>query len=578
MLVTMVAFLAGTVSVLTPCVLPLLPAILAVSADGGRRRVAGLIIGLVGAFSLGLVAISLAVGLVGLPPDVIRWAAVALIAVMGLLFLLPGALDRLEAAISRATSRFRPGPATGFGSGLVTGAGLGIVWTPCAGPILAAASAAVATQRLGPATIVHVLAFALGMAVPLSAIALGGQRLGGWLRTRIAPGQLTAATGVILLVTAAILASGLDTKVNRWVAENTTLSSTVTADLEWQALGGSENTVPAEKGPPPPTAAQLAVSGYPERGQVSDLGPAPALVGLGPWLNTPGGRGLSADDLADKVVLIDFWTYSCINCLRTLPYLRSWHETYADDGLVILGVHAPEFEFETVPENVARAVSDLDVRWPVAQDNDFRTWQAFHNQYWPAKYLIDRTGQVRYAHYGEGAYEDTERAIQDLLGQSSTPLAIADEAPDRNPRTPETYLGYRRMASFAGDVEPDRPKDYGPPPPGGFTSLPPDAWTLSGTWTVEPSRAVAGTDARLALHYRGEDVFLVLGPADPGAPAPPGGAGVVRVSDSARPGRVREIDVDSHRLYPLRQSDRPTDGVMTVAAPPGIAVYAFTFG
>lgn len=581
MVVTLVAFLAGIVSVLTPCVLPLLPALLAVSGTGERRRVVGLVLGIIASFSIGLVALTAVFSAAGTIGNGLRWGAVVLLAAIGLLFLVPAAKDRVEAATSRVVSRLRPGAAdatgTGFGGGLATGLALGVVWTPCAGPILAAVAVAAAQDDLGARSLITLAAFMLGMSVPLTLIALGGRRAGTWLRSRLGGRRLDVATGVVLLATAALIASGLDVTLNRWVAENTAFGTTVTAGLESSALSGTATTA-SDTGAIDLSPAALATDGYPELDDLADLGPAPTPSGLGPWFNTADGTALGDADLDGKVVLIDFWTYSCVNCLRTLPYLSAWNDAYADDGLVVLGVHAPEFAFEKVPANVEQAIDDLDVTWPVALDNDYDTWTAFHNRYWPAKYLIDRDGELRYAHYGEGGYAETEQHIQTLLGTSTTIAADAIAETDRTAeQTPETYLGYERGRRFGGSladdptttIKPDEPAVYVGP-----EGLDRGIWTLVGEWDVQGERSVAGRDAELWLHYYARDVFLVMGDARTERDAEP----VVVSADHGPAGETVEHVLDTQRLYVLRDTDEPVDGLVQLTVPAGVAVYAFTFG
>ncbi len=581
MLVTVVAFLAGIVSVLTPCVLPLLPALLAVSGSGDRRRVTGLVLGIITSFGIGLVALTALLSAAGTVGDGLRWVAVAILSVIGVLFLVPPAKDRVEAATSRLVSRVRPGAAdatrTGLAGGLLTGLALGVVWTPCAGPILAAVAVAAAQDDLGARSLITLVAFCLGMAIPLTLIALGGRRVGTWLRTRLGGRRLDVATGVVLLVTAGLIASGLDVRLNRWVAENTALGTTITADLEASALAdageGGDGSGGTDLSP-----ATLRATGYPELDDLADLGPAPTPSGLGPWFNTAGSQPLTAEDLDGKVVLVDFWTYSCINCLRTLPYLRAWHDAYSDEGLVVVGVHAPEFAFESVPANVEQALADLEVTWPVALDNDYETWAGFHNRYWPAKYLIDRDGTLRYAHYGEGEYARTEQHIQTLLGTSASIASDQIAATERTGgQTPETYLGYERGRRFGGSlvddpesvIRPDEPALYSGP-----DGLDRDIWTLVGQWTVQDERSVAGEDAELWIHYFGRDVFIVMGDtAEARTQAP-----VVVSEDQGPDGQTREHVLDSERLYVLRDSQDAVDGLMRLQVPAGVAVYAFTFG
>jgi thiol-disulfide isomerase/thioredoxin len=302
-----------------------------------------------------------------------------------------------------------------------------------------------------------------------------------------------------------------------------------------------------------------------EESSLGDYGPAPDFAGISLWLNS---GPLALSDLRGQVVLIDFWTYSCVNCLRTLPHLKAWHEAYADDGLVIVGVHTPEFAFERVPGNVRRAVEDLRVPYPVALDNDFETWRAWSNRYWPAKYFVDREGRVRYAHFGEGDYEESERVIRALLAEDDRSRLVSQELDDETPRarqTPETYLGYQRLDRFVGSrIVPDEEASYTIP-----GSLPVDGLAYGGRWTVEGERIVAGEDASLRLAFRASDVFLVLGAR--------GGAGTVEVTLDGESAGVVQVTV--HDLYTLaRIPGRARDHVLDLRFSPGTEAYAFTFG
>jgi thiol-disulfide isomerase/thioredoxin len=295
----------------------------------------------------------------------------------------------------------------------------------------------------------------------------------------------------------------------------------------------------------------------------ADMGPkAPEFTGIQEWINTPGGRPLALKSLRGKVVLVDFWTYSCVNCLRTLPHVKAWDRAYRKDGLAIVGVHTPEFAFEHVPSNVKAAVRKLGVRYPVAIDNKFGTWNAYGNQYWPAKYLIDRTGHVRYTHFGEGEYDKTEDAIRRYLGEKAQPLThVADRTPE-HAMTPESYLGYARLERYAGSpVRPDRFALYH------FTGpLNPDDLAYDGSWRVTPEHIEAGPFARLRLNFAAEAIHLVLG-----------GSGRVDVlvnGQALRPVGVR----GEPRLYTLARFPKPRAGLLELRFSPGIKAYAFTFG
>jgi thiol-disulfide isomerase/thioredoxin len=304
-------------------------------------------------------------------------------------------------------------------------------------------------------------------------------------------------------------------------------------------------------------------------GELEDFGVAPELTGITSWLNS---EPLTLAQLRDKVVIVDFWTYSCVNCVRTLPFLARWYETYRDEGLVIVGVHTPEFAFERELGNVQDAVGDLGVDWPVALDNDYGTWNAWGNRYWPAKYFVDRRGHVRYAHFGEGAYEESEAVIRRLLAEPGLPPPVSASIPEETPegpQTPETYLGHGRIDRLVGNpVVPDAFATYELP---GF--VPEDGVAFGGEWKLEQERAVAGRDAKLRLHFRGEDVFLVL--------AADGTPGSVEVTLDGR--RTRTVRVDEPKLYTLVDLPDAPEGeiryhLLDLGISPGIAAYAFTFG
>jgi thiol-disulfide isomerase/thioredoxin len=363
------------------------------------------------------------------------------------------------------------------------------------------------------------------------------------------------ALGGLIVAVGIVMALGLDLKLQTKVPSYT------------QALQGLEESAAAA------TRIQELVGANRPKAQetesLDDFGAAPDFQDVALWLNS---GPLSMEDLRGKVVLLDFWTYSCVNCLRTLPYLDRWYEAYKGDGLVIVGVHTPEFAFERVPENVRGAVADLGVDWPVALDNDYGTWNAWGNQYWPAEYFVDRQGHVRYAHFGEGAYEEKERVIRELLAEPGLPAPVSGEIEEQTPggpQTPESYLGYGRIDRLVGDpVRPDEFADYELP---GFV---PENWlAFGGSWKIELERAIAGKGARLRLHFRAGKVFLVLTPGQ--------GPGTVQVMLDGE--RLEPVRVTEPRLYELADASRPEIGeaqfhLLDLAFSPGLAAYAFTFG
>jgi cytochrome c biogenesis protein CcdA/thiol-disulfide isomerase/thioredoxin len=535
-----VGLLAGLITALSPCVLPVLPILLAGGATGDRRRPYAIVAGLVTSFTAVTLAGAAVLDALGLPDDLLRDLGIALLFLVAATIAFPSLARLLERPFLVLTRR-HAGPDAG---GFVLGLSLGVVFVPCAGPVLATVSVLAAGSDLSVGLIATTLAYAVGAAIPMLAIALGGRRVVGLLRARWARPVLAG----VVAATALAIALGSTTRFQTFVPGYT------------EALQDAiERSDPAE-------SELAALSGvHPqEDARLDDFGPAPELAGLTHWLNGPP-RSLAS--LRGRVVVIDFWTYSCVNCLRTLPYLKRWDAAYRRDGLTIVGVHAPEFAFEREPSNVRHAVGELGVRYPVAQDNEFITWRRFSNQYWPAKYVIDRRGHVRYAHFGEGEYAATENVIRRLLAEGGRTVAAAPTVDGTDEAaygriTPETYVGYSRLDRYAGSplVE-DRPAAYRFP----AAMLPLDHLALAGGWRVEGERAVARGDARLRLRFRAREVNLVLG-------------GMGRVDVLLDGMRRRSVAVDEDRLYRLLELPADRDGTLELRLTPGVEAYAFTFG
>ena len=419
---------------------------------------------------------------------------------------------------------------------------------PCAGPVLAAVTVIAANRDVGLDGVLLTLSYALGAAVPMLAIALLGRRASQSLKLRAE--TVRRAAGVLVGVAALAIAFGVDRDFQTAVPGYTEalqerFEDSAAAQRELEELTGAREPEPVD----------AAADGSALR----DFGPAPEFRNVASWLNS---EPLTLAGLRGKVVLIDFWTYSCINCLRTLPHLKEWDRRYRDRGLTIVGVHSPEFAFERVESNVRENAGSLGVRYPIALDNDFGTWSAWHNRYWPAKYLIDRAGHIRYYHFGEGEYAQTEAAIRTLLGDGLPPASNAKEAEsDGLLITPETYLGFQRLARYGGEaVVPGVERRYELP-----QKLYASEFAFGGTWRVEDERAVAGHDARLRLAYRARDVFLVLT-----------GTGEVEVLVDGKP--ERRVKVRGDRLYTLVERERGGNHVLELRFEPGLAAYAFTFG
>jgi cytochrome c biogenesis protein CcdA/thiol-disulfide isomerase/thioredoxin len=539
-----VGFAAGLITALSPCVLPVLPILLAGGATGGRRKPYAIIVGLVASFTAFTLAGVWLLDALGLPKDVLRNVALVLLFVVAATLLFP----RFGVVLERPLARLGRRPSGDLGGGLLLGAALGLVFVPCAGPVLAAVTVVAASRDLGGDVVALTLAYALGAAVPMLLVAAGGRWAAGMQVVRAHGLGVRRALGAVVAVTALAIALGVDSRFQTAVPGYTeSLQSRFersdAAERELDRITGRAHGEASEEG-------------------LRDFGPAPDFAGISSWLNI--AAPLSIAELRGEVVLIDFWTYSCVNCLRTLPFLRAWDRTYRADGLRIVGVHTPEFAFEHERDNVRGAVERLDLHYPVALDNDYGTWNAYGNRYWPAKYLIDRDGHVRYVHFGEGAYRETEEVIRTLLAERSgaqlASAAIAEAMPSRE-ATPETYLGYDRLAGLANPrVEPDREALYRLP-----ATLAAGQLAYGGRWRVENERALAGRDARLRLRFRAKEVNLVLG-----------GRGRVAVFLDGRP--MRTVVVRGSRLYRLLELPRFRRGLLELRFTPGVAGYAFTFG
>jgi cytochrome c biogenesis protein CcdA/thiol-disulfide isomerase/thioredoxin len=539
-----IAFVAGIVTAFTPCILPVLPIVLAGGASGGRRKPYAIVAGLVASFTLFTLVATWLLDQLHLPQDTLRNVAIGLLFLVAATLLVPRLAELLERPFLFLTRR-RAGD---LGGGFVLGISLGLVFVPCAGPILGAVASVAGTHRVGAEAVAVTFAYAVGAAVPLVLLAHGGRRTA--LRFRAHGNTLRIAVGIVMAAGAVAILTNRDETLQ------TKLGGYATSTENWLVgSSGADRTLAKLRG----GGASLAAA------KVADYGAAPDFTGISTWLNTPGGRPLTLAGLRGKVVLVDFWTYSCINCLRTLPHLEAWDRAYRRDGLVIVGVHTPEFAFEHVVSNVRSAAKRLGVDYPIAIDNRYATWEAYSNQYWPAEYLIDRQGHVRHAHFGEGEYGRTEQLIRRLLAsRTAAELTAATHEPDMTPTdltTPESYLGYQRLDRYVGSsVVRNREATYRFP-----SRIAANELAYAGRWRVEAERIVAGAGARLRLHYQARDVYLVLA-----------GKGRVRTFLDGKPARTVEVDGD--RLYTLVSDPEEHDKLLELRLTPGVAAYAFTFG
>jgi cytochrome c biogenesis protein CcdA/thiol-disulfide isomerase/thioredoxin len=576
-----VGIVAGFLAGISPCILPVLPVVLVAGANSpaassaagspaagspgaGSLAVAGtpalraslarslaVIAGLVVSFSIIVLAGSEILSLLHLPQDALRDAGIALLIVVGLGYLIPPLGMLLERPFARVGTHQPNGRAGGF----VLGLAVGVVYVPCAGPVLAAIAVVGATHRIGLTAIVLTAAFAVGTAVPLLVVALAGGQLTsriGAMRRR-AP-HIRQFGGVVLIVMAVVIASNVLAGLQRDIPGYTdALQGSAKVRSQLNALTGTPHTTLSSCDS---NATTLV-----------NCGAAPNFAGITAWLNTPDGKPLTISELRGKVVLVDFWTYSCINCQRALPHVEAWYKKYAPDGFVVVGVHTPEFAFEHVVSNVRAQTAALGVEYPVAVDDDYATWTAYDNEYWPADYLIDAQGNVRSVHFGEGGYSTTEGLIRQLL-QTAHPtqaLPAPTDVPNKTPAgemSPETYLGYQRLQYLDPDsVSQGKPAIYEFP-----SSLPLGALGLSGTWTDNAEEATAGQGAKLELSFLAQDVYLVLS-----------GSGTLGVSINGH--HTQTIDVSGvPRLYTLYQAGSAKTGTLQLQASPGVEAYDFTFG
>ena len=561
LLLIAVAFVAGLVTAVSPCVLPILPIVLATGADGDRRRPYLVIAGLIASFSFFTLASVQIIQALHIPSSTLRDIAIAIIAIFGLTLLVP-ALSRV---FERATARF---PAMGVrlatpgvAGGLITGVGLGLVWTPCAGPILGAITSLAVTAPGSAATVALVISYSIGAGLPLLGIALGGRAALARLRLRSASAWASRALGILVLVTAGLMAVGADTAIS---ADLTNALPDWTGTLQALERTGPVQSALGSLG----TGLTTTQAGGPT---------APEFTGIDNWLNT---QPLTMASLRGKVVLVDFWTYSCINCIRTLPYVESWYQKYGPEGFVVVGVHTPEFAFEHDSGNVAAAIARFGITYPVAQDNEYATWTAYNNEYWPADYLIDAGGHIRDTHFGEGNYLQTEISIRTLLSEAGSaalprPATSAAPPPFIASETGETYLGVARGVQLADHFStPSGKGQYAFP-----AQLPQDKFALSGSFDGQQDYVTAlEAGDKLEMSFYARDVYLVLA-ADTPVPVTVKISGAQGVGMSEDVGADGSMVIGAARLYHLVHLDTANPGIVTITFnAPGARAYAFTFG
>jgi len=577
MLLFILAYLGGVLTILSPCILPVLPFVFARAGRPFTRAGLPMLVGMALAFALVATLATVGGGWAVRANQAGRQIALALLAFFGLALLLPRLADRAMQPLARLGARLSDvADANGrdaVPSSLLLGVATGLLWAPCAGPILGLILTGAALQGASASTTALLLAYALGAATSLAlALLVGGKVLAAMKRSLGAGEWARRALGLLVLVGVGAIALGVDTN---YLAR---LSSARTDRIERGLAAGLGLDMEGRD-----TVAREGAGG----GLVLPVeGAMPPLTGLGQWFNSPP---LTREALRGKVVVIDFWTYSCINCLRALPHVKAWADRYGPDGLVVIGVHAPEFAFERDPGNVRRAIRRLGISYPVALDNDHALWRAFDNRYWPAHYFFDARGRVRYHHFGEGEYARSERVIRQLLAEAGHPPAAAiarvegrgvgARADTSALRSPETYIGYARAARFASPGGQARDADHRYTLP---ARLRLNQWALGGRWTVRRQQAEGTAGARIAFRFHARDLHLVLGSGS-GRPVR------FRIAiDGHPPGADAGMDVDAagngtvagERLYQLvgqrgEIGDRTFEITFLDA---GVRAFAFTFG
>lgn len=563
-----IGLLGGLITGISPCILPVLPVIFLTggaqsarfegeSVPARRSRPYFVIAGLVLSFTLVTLAGSLLLGLLGLPQDLLRWAGIVVLLLLGVGLLVPRFEQLLEKPFQWLPRKEVSNRGNGFGVGLA----LGAVFVPCAGPVLAAIIVAGATGQIGVGTITLTLSFAIGVALPLLIFALAGRGLIERIRAfRTRERGLRIAAGIAMIALAVGLIFNVPQALQRLLPDYTAGIQQDLAEQQGDALdlGGLVTDENRELDNCTNGATVL-----------EECGQAPAIRGIQEWLNTDDGAALDLGELRGQVVLIDFWAYSCINCQRSIPHVVAWDEAYRDAGLQVIGIHSPEYAFEKDAGNVAAGIRDFGIEYPVALDNTLSTWTAYRNRYWPAHYLIDASGTVRHISFGEGNYAATEKMIRELLldadPSADLPAAtdVEDATPDVGSTTRETFLGSAKDVNYGGDgAYRAGSADYTFP-----DEQPADSFALDGQWRIETQYATPEQDGTgIRLNYRAAEVRTVL-------------AGTGEITVRVDGGAPTVIAVDgTPRSYALLKAESSRTGTIEIDVSPGVQVYSFTFG
>lgn len=581
------SFLAGIVTVLSPCILPILPIVLS-GAVGGHKKPLGIVLGFVISFTFFTLFLTSIVRVLGVPGDLLRSLSIIVIGGFGVSLLIPGFQAITENVFAKFSQYFpRSSGREGFLGGVIIGLSIGLLWTPCVGPILASVISLALSGTVNSQAILLTFSYSLGTSIPMLLIIYGGQKVIDKVPflAKNTP-AIQKGFGILMIITAVSIYFNFDRRFQSYILDKfpgygaglTKIEESSVVFDNLKLLNNINSNEPGNNGQP--------MNNFLDNKFIT----APEIIPGGTWFNTSEAsiknlpelskKGEALKSLRGKVVLVDFWTYTCINCIRTLPYLRDWHEKYKDYGLVIIGVHTPEFEFEKSAENVQKSISDFGLNYPIVQDNNYETWKAYANRYWPAKYLVDKEGKIRYTHFGEGEYDETEEVIQKLLEENGEKINLKIDNPDYkiSTKTPELYLGYERMGYFSDpkQISPDTKKKYVLP-----NELALHHFSFGGEWVVGEESSGAFTGSSLVLAFESKEVFLVMKPKKSGT------SSNVRVylDDSKIEGEAGEdvkestLEVTSNRLYKIVKLNSPGKHLLKLEfLDDNCEVFAFTFG
>ncbi len=566
------AFLSGLITILAPCIWPLLPIVLSTSIKGGKAKSLGITLGVLTTFGLLTLGISYLVKIFGIDPNILRYTSVVILIALGVSMIFPYLNRLLEGFVSQFAGKLgqTKKPRSGFSGGFATGSALGVVWTPCAGPIFAAIATLSVTSSVNFGIILVTIAYLIGVGIPLFLFSYGGQKLVSDTRFLSKyTGRIQQIFGVVLLLTAILIGTNYDKELQVKILNAVPSYTNFLINFEKSSIITNElNKLTGRK--------ELILD---DTSLFNTNTIAPEITGITNWINT-NGKPISLKELKGKVVLIDFWTYTCINCIRTLPYLNSWYEKYNKEDFVLIGVHSPEFEFEKKTKNVKDAVEKYKIKYPVAQDNNFGTWKAFSNQYWPSKYLIDTKGVIRRIQFGEGKYEEMEKAIQLLLKDSgkniNEKIKAAPKQTTQLPLSPETYLGSKRMLYLVPNGKADNGiQEFTLP-----QNITKNRFGFNGVWNILDEYSISTKESSLTYKFSAGKVYIVMHPANtPGTVEVYLDGKIIdnsKAGSDVKNGRVTVNTPERYELVSLPKAGNHT--LKLVYKTDGIQNYAFIFG